>query len=153
MTYNADRMGSPLFIAIASLMFAISLLSACAQNPSAEGVDASAAKQANAEQPSDEPTLMRDAPELTMTTASESEIGILAGGKPPPEYQVLKDGTLIIEGDMLVRCADLLQFRRNYFEGLNPTPEARRQVRQQRKELIAVCTKAGFPPDKTQQSP
>ena len=144
------------------LVFASGLLSSCAQNPPAEGVDASAARaeaQGNTEQPSDEPTLVEETtpmPEPTMTTASAtaaSDVAILAGGKPPPEYQVMKDGTLIIEGDMLVRCADLLQFRRNYFEGLNPTPEARRQVRHDRKEQIAVCTKAGFPPDKTPQSP
>ena len=152
-------MGSRLVIVTVMLMFALGLLSSCDQNPSAEGVDASAAKQGNAEQPSEEPTLVEETspmPEATMTTASAtaaSDVAILAGGKPPPEYQVMKDGTLIIEGDMLVRCADLLQFRRNYFEGLNPTPEARRQMRQAHNEQVRVCTRAGFPPDKPPQSP
>ena len=136
-------MGSRLFIATALLVFAIGLLSACAQNPSTDGVDASAARaeaQGNTKQPSEELTMM----EMTGSM-------LTSGGFP--KYQVEKDGTLIIEGDMLVRCADVLQFRRNYFEGLNPTPEARRQVRHDRKELIMVCTKAGFPPDENPQSP
>ena len=136
-------MVSRLFIVAAVLVFAISLLSACAQNPSTEGDDASAARaeaQGNTKQPSEEPTMM----EMTGSM-------LTSGGFP--KHQVMKDGTLVIEGDMLVRCADVLQFRRNYFEGLNPTPEARRQVRHDRKELIMVCTKAGFPPDKTPQSP
>ena len=150
-------MGGRLFIVTALLVFAIGLLSSCGQNPSTEGDDASAARteaQGNAEQPSEEPTLMRDAPESTMTTASgtasESEMGILAGGKPPPEYQVKKDGTLIIGGDVLVSCTDLLK---SSWEGQSPTPEARRQMRQANKEQVRVCTKAGFPPDKTPQSP
>jgi hypothetical protein len=149
-------MGSRLFTVTALLVFAIGLLSACAQNPSAEGVDASAAReeaQGNAEQPAEEPTLVEDPtpmPERTMATAAESDIGILAGGEPPPEYQVKKDGTLIIGGDVVVRCADLLKVAPQVG---NPTPKARRQMRQRHKEHIAVCTRAGFPPEKPSQSP
>ena len=144
--------GSRLFIATALLVFAASLLAACSQNPSAEGVDASAAKQANAEQPSDEPTLIEETtpmPEATMMTTVE-DVASLVSGANPPKYEVRNNGTLIIEGDMLVRCADL---NRSYWEGENLTPEARRQMRRDHKEQIAVCTKAGFPPDKTPQSP
>ena len=152
-------MGGRLFIVTALLVFAASLLSSCAQNPPAEGVDASAARaeaQGNTEQPSDEPTLVEETtpmPEPTMVTASataESDMAILAGGKPPPEYQVKKDGTLVIGGDVLVSCTDLLK---SSWEGQSPTSEARRQMRQASKEQIRVCTKAGFPPDKTPQSP
>ena len=149
-------MGSRLVIVTVMLMFALGLLSACALNPSTHDVDDT---QAKAKQPSEEPTLVEETspmPEATMTTASAtaaSDVAILASGEHPPEYQVLKDGTLIIEGDMLVRCADLLQFRRNYWEGLNPTPEARRQMRQAHNEQVRVCTRAGFPPDKPPQSP
>ncbi len=141
-----------MFIVTVMLVFANSLLSACAQNPSAEGVD----DQGNAEQPSEEPTLVEETspmPEATMTTASAtaaSDMAILAGGKPPPEYQVKKDGTLVIGGDVLVSCTDLLK---SSWEGQSPTPEARRQMRQANKEQVRVCTKAGFPPDKTPQSP
>ena len=150
--------GSILFIAAALLVFAIGLLSSCGQNPSTEGDDASAARaeaQGNAEQPSEEPTLVEDPtpmPEPTMITAKgeASDLGILAGGKPPPKYQVKKDGTLVIGGDVLVRCADLLK---SSWEGQSPTPEARRQMRQASKEQVRVCTKAGFPPDKAPQSP
>ena len=87
-------------------------------------------------------------PEPTMTTAegeaSSQAIRDVVSGANPPKYQVKNDGTLIIEGDMLVRCADL---NRSYWEGENPTPEASRQMRRDHKEQIAVCTKAGFPPD------
>ena len=89
-------------------------------------------------------------PTKMMTAGAEaSSQAILAGGKPPPEYQVMKDGTLIIGGDVLVSCGDLLNFDKQ--EG-DITPKVRRQLRQARKEQIAVCTKAGFPPDKTPQS-
>ena len=124
-------MGGRLFIATALLVFAIGLLSSCALNTSTHDVDDT---QVEAKQPSTEPTLVEEP-------------------TPMPEPTMTNDGTLIIEGDMLVRCADLLQFRRNYWEGQSPTPEARRQMRQAHNEQVRVCTKAGFPPDKTPQSP
>ena len=145
-------MGSRLFIATALLVFAIGLLSACAQNPSTDGVDASAAKQGNAEQPSEEPTLVEDPtpmPEPTTDTSEEADassqaIRDVAMGANPPKYQVKNDGTLIIEGDMVVRCADLLKS-----DGKFPsaTPKVRRQIAQERREHVRVCTKAGFPPE------
>lgn len=146
-----------MFIAVALLVFAISLLSACAQNPTEKGVDASAARaeaQGNDGQSSDEPTLAEDStpmPEPTMMTGTMMEMtGSMLTSGGFPKYRVTKNGDLIIEGDMLVRCADLLQ---NYWEGQSPTPEARRQMRQESKEQVKVCTKAGFPPNKTPQSP
>jgi hypothetical protein len=148
-------MGSRLFIATVMLMFAISLLSACAQKPSAEGIDASAARaeaQGNKEHPSEEPTLAEDPtpmPEPTTDTSAEADAGDLAikdvvMGANPPKYEVNNDGTLIIEGDMLVRCADLLKS-----DGQFPsaTSKVRRQIAQERKEHIRFCTKAGFPPE------
>lgn len=148
-------MGSRLFIVTVVLVVVSSLLSACAQNPSAEGDDASAAKQVNTEQPSDEPTLIEETtpmPEPTMTTSATaaSDLAILHSGASPPKYQVKKNGTLIIGGDVLVRCADLLKSDPQVG---NPTPEAQRQMRQARKEHVRVCTKAGFPPDRQPQSP
>jgi hypothetical protein len=149
-------MGSRPFIVTVVLMFVSSLLSACAQNPSADGVDASAAKQVNTEQSSDEPTLVEETtpmPEPTMMTTAEGEasgLAILDSGASPPNYEVKKDGTLIIGGDVLVSCADLLK---SSWEGQSPTPEARRQMRQASKEQVRVCTKAGFPPNKQPQSP
>ena len=83
-------------------------------------------------------------PEPTMREMTESML--TSGGFP--KYQVKNDGTLIIEGDMVVRCADLLKS-----DGQFPsaTPEVRRQMRQANKEHVRVCTKAGFPPDKPSQ--
>ena len=152
-------MGSRLFIATALLVFAIGMLSACAQNTSADGVDASAAKQGNAEQPSEEPTLVEEPsrlvpqPTTTMTAedvASNQAISDVVMGANPPKYQVDNHGTLTIEGDMVVRCADVLKT-----DGQFPsaTPKVRRQIEQSRKEQVRACTKAGFPPDKNPQSP
>jgi hypothetical protein len=154
-------MGSRLFLVTTLLVFAIGLLSSCAQNPPADGVDASAARadeQGNAEQPSEEPTLVEDPtpmPEQTTDMpadpdASSQAIRDVVMGANPPKYEVENDGTLIIEGDMLVRCADLLKS-----DGQFPsaTPKVRRQIAQERKEHVRVCTKAGFPPDKPSQSP
>jgi hypothetical protein len=151
-------MGPRLFIVTVMLVFASSLLSACAQNPSAEGDDASAAKQVNTEQPSEEPTLVENPtpmPEPTTDTSAEADsssqaIRDVVMGANPPKYQVKNNGTLIIEGDMVVRCADLLES-----DGQFPsaTPKVRRQIAQERKEQVRVCTKAGFPPDEQPQSP
>ena len=94
-------------------------------------------------------------PEPTIDMSADADAGDLAirdvaMGEHPPKYQVKNNGTLIIEGDMVVRCADLLKS-----DGQFPsaTPKVRKQIAQQRREHIRVCTKAGFPPDKTPQSP
>jgi len=61
------------------------------------------------------------------------------------EYQVKRNGTLIIDGDVLVSCDDLLKF-----DNQVPTdnPKVRAQMQQSRRERVKACTKAGFPPDK-----
>ena len=100
----------------------------------------------------EESTLVEETTPMPEPTMREMTGSMLTSGGSP-KHQVEKDGTLIIEGDMLVRCADLLPFRRNYWDGQSPTPEARRQMRQAHNERVRVCTKAGFPPDKTPQSP
>jgi hypothetical protein len=154
-------MGPRLFIVTVMLVFASSLLSACAQNRSADGVDASAARaaeQGNSKQPSEEPTLVEDPtpmPEPTTDMSAEADassqaIRDVVMGANPPKYQVKNNGTLIIGGDVLVRCADLLK---SDPQAGNPTPEAQKQMRQARKDHVRVCTKAGFPPDKQPQSP
>jgi hypothetical protein len=136
-------------------VFAISLLSACAQNPSADGVDASAARadeQINAGQPSEEPTLVEDPkpmPEPTTDLSAEADassqaIRDVVMGANPPKYRVNNDGTLIIGGDVVVRCADLLKYD---FRAASAAPKVRRQIAQARKEQVRACTKAGFPPD------
>ena len=55
---------------------------------------------------------------------------------PPPKYQVLEDGTFIIEGDVVGECRSLLEDAEA--SGTAQSPEIARQVE--------ACTKAGFPP-------
>jgi hypothetical protein len=119
-------MGSRLFIATALLALAISLLSACAQNPSAEGVDASAARADTQGPPHDDVILDKD------------------------EYAVTKDGNLIIGGDVQVRCKDIMAVSIQVPSG---NREIRKQLEQDQREQAELCTKAGFPPDKNPQSP
>ena len=53
-----------------------------------------------------------------------------------PGYEVFKDGTLVIGGDVVGHCNAVLQEARQ--TGAAPGPELLRQV--------DVCTEAGFPP-------
>ena len=78
------------------------------------------------------------------STAVAEDMGILARGKPPPEYQVRGEGTLIIGGDVLVRCAEVGAWS-------GPPSASRsveRQLREEQREQSRVCTEAGFPPDR-----
>ena len=94
-----------------------------------------------------EPTTDMYTAEDEASTQAILDVGM---GEHPPKYEVKNNGTLIIEGDVVVRCADLLK---SSWEGQSPTPEARRQMRQASKEQVRVCTRAGFPPDNPSQSP
>ena len=71
--------------------------------------------------------------------------GDAPGGPGIPEYEVRKDGTLIIGGDVWVSCRDV---------GLWSAPASasrsvERQVKSEQREQVEACKKAGFPPRST----
>ena len=160
-------MGSRLFIVAALLVFAIGLLSSCAQNPSAEG-DASAARaeEQGTQQRSSTATqeTTQKAPDHAATTVMMGTTGqdaaVIAGDYDPSrdkdvvlfkdEYVVTKDGNLIIGGDVQVRCKEVLAFSTQVPSG---NREIRKQLEQDQREQAELCTKAGFPPDEPPQSP
>jgi hypothetical protein len=59
----------------------------------------------------------------------------------PPEYQVTEDGTLIIEGDVLVRCAEVGTVDETLDRA---APTVRAGEEGARNEAIQVCQDAGF---------
>ena len=81
--------------------------------------------------------------EATSPGVSAQEAGILAGGTPPPEYEVRGEGTLIIGGDVLVGCEQVGDFE----APRSATRAAKQQVRESQQEQMQACAEAGFPPE------
>lgn len=150
-----DKVDIPPKIVLAMLVFVCALLSACAQgtqDPQAEGrggergdggrssAIAYEATQGATARPA---TIM--ATEDMAATAMASEAGHVAGGPRIPEYEVQKNGTLVIGGDVLVRCRDV----GGWTGPESASRSVKRQIRKEQQEQIKTCTKAGFPPDGT----
>ena len=71
----------------------------------------------------------------------ELTIGALAEGSPePPKYQVNKEGTLIIDGDVLIGCQDIFKAY---------TGDPRVFLNESEREHVEACKKAGFSPEDT----
>ena len=68
------------------------------------------------------------------------EEGNLVGPRPPGS-QVTEDGTLIIDGDVLVRCADV--GLDDYSPGADD-PAVRAQIERSLREAAQACRTAGF---------
>lgn len=74
-------------------------------------------------------------------TASPALAQLAKNAPAPPEYQVQEDGTLVIGGDVLVRCAEV---------GLGDPylgaddPEVRAQIERSLRESARACETAGF---------
>ena len=131
------------WVGLAVLVVFCALSSACAREPQAP-----AGQQAEKQDGQERSKIVVSEPSkmaVGEATTAEGDIGILAGGTPPPEYEVQKNGTLVIGGDVLVSCRDLGSWA--------GPPSASRSVKQQidreQREQIKACAKAGFPPDET----
>ncbi len=76
----------------------------------------------------------------SMDLAADEEGNLVA--PHPPEYQVTEDGTLIIGGDVLVRCAEV--GLDDYPLGADD-PVVRAQIERSLRESARACRAAGFP--------
>ena len=150
-----DTTGIASKTSIAVLVMVCALSSACAQESQetpaegrAEPRDGGGRSSAVAHEPTQEATAL---PATTMMTedmgaqASVASGGIIAGGPPVPEYEVQKNGTLVIGGDVLVSCRDV----GSWSGPPSATRAVKRQIHKEQLEQTKVCTKAGFPPNKT----
>ncbi len=143
------------FVVVAVLVFASSLPSACAQNPSADNANT----QGNHHQASAitrEPTQQATGyAGTTMIVTPGDGAGHIAGAYDPSrdknvvlfrdEYTVTKDGNLIIGEDVQVRCNEPLALGIGAPSG---DRKVQRQMEQDQREQVRLCTKAGFPPDR-----
>ena len=83
---------------------------------------------------------------LAMTVpayAQQREVTIRAiaeGAPSPPKYQVTEEGTLIIEGDVLIGCQDIIK---------TYTRDPRVYLDESERKYVEACKKAGFPPSDT----
>ena len=79
-------------------------------------------------------------PQVSSEDLAADEEGNLVAPRPP-EYQVTEDGTLIVGGDVLVRCAEV---------GLGDDPPGaddpaiRAQIERSLREAAQACQAAGF---------
>ena len=76
-----------------------------------------------------------------MLSASPALAQLAGDAPPPPEYEVNEDGTLVIGGDILVRCAEV--GLGNPYLGTDD-PEVRAQIDQSLRESARACEAAGF---------
>lgn len=84
---------------------------------------------------------------LPTATAQEARgqgtgaIAAPAEGPPPSEYQVTKNGTLIVGGDVFLDCGSVGS------DDIPPTatPSARAEINQTIQEQAAICQASGFP--------
>ncbi len=83
---------------------------------------------------------------LVFASAALASFGTTVGGRPAqiPEYQVTKDGMLVIGGDVMTPCRELLQGRERILKTTAPTEQA--GVRRAFQKEAAICTAKGFPP-------
>lgn len=81
-------------------------------------------------------------PQTSMADLAADEEGNLLEPRPP-KYEVTEDGTLVVEGDILVPCSEVggppdpIQTR-------NATPEVRSEIEKDRRESVRACQAAGF---------
>ena len=83
---------------------------------------------------------------LTFAPAALAAFGTTVGGNPPkiPEYRVTKDGMLVIGGDVLIPCHDVVL---SADPGPNPgTAAEQRSFERMIQERAKICNEAGFPP-------
>lgn len=76
-----------------------------------------------------------------MLSASPALAQLAGDAPPPPEYEVNDDGTLVIGGDILVRCAEV--GLGEIYLGTDD-PEVRAQIDQSIRESAQACEAAGF---------
>lgn len=76
-----------------------------------------------------------------MVSASPALAQLAGDAPPPPEHQVKEDGTLVIGGDVVVRCAEV-GFGEPYLG--TDDPEVRAQIDQSFQESAQACEAAGF---------
>ena len=81
-------------------------------------------------------------PQSSMSDLAADEEGNLLSPRPP-DYQVDENGTLIIEGDMLVPCSEV-GGPPDPSETRNAAPKVRAEIEQSRREGIRACQAAGF---------
>ena len=146
-----DMTSIALKTSITVMVTVCALSSACAQEPPAEGRaeprDGGEQSSSIADEPTQEVTV-QPATTTMMTEemgafASVASGGHLSGGPPIPEYEVQKNGTLVIGGDVLVKCRDV----GSWAGPPSATRSAKLQIRKEQQEQVKACTKAGFPPD------
>ena len=83
---------------------------------------------------------------LAFAPAALAAFGNTVGGKPSPipEYQVTKDGMLMIGGDVLIPCHDVVL---SADPGPNPgTAAEQRSFERMIQERAKICKEASFPP-------
>lgn len=79
---------------------------------------------------------------LCAAAASEPASAQVAGGALPPGYEVEEDGTLVIGGDVVVRCSEVGLLGGD--PGTND-PAVLSQINESVRESVAACESAGFP--------
>jgi hypothetical protein len=81
-------------------------------------------------------------PQTSMSDLAADEEGNLLEPRPP-RYEVTEDGTLVIEGDMVVPCSEVGGPPGQY-ETRNVTPGVRAEFERERREGVRACLAAGF---------
>ena len=136
---------------LAIMVVGCALPSACARETPAEGrveLQDNGGRSSTAAYETAEEVTVR--PVTTMVaedvaTAIAGDMGSVAGGPTIPEYEVQKNGKLVIGGDVLVRCREVGSWE----APPSATRAAKRQILEEQRKQTEVCTKAGFPPDET----
>lgn len=83
---------------------------------------------------------------LAFASTALAAFGTTVGGHPPPipEYQVTRDGMLVIGGDVLIPCHDVVS---SADPGSNPgTAAEQRSFERMIQERAKICKEASFPP-------
>ena len=134
-------MGSkPLTLLAVPLVVALAVSTACAQD------QRSSPKQADSDKETTQQEAMAQA--TTVVVTDEGTKDWVAGAPPPPEYEVKKDGRLIIGGGVFAKCADVGE----YEPPTSFSNTAKEQAQASQSAQAMACTEAGFPPDEARRT-